>query len=325
MNEFELLNIIEDYFGALQPGVEIGVGDDGAVFRVAPNHRVVVSTDTMVDGIHFELSYIRPKTIGKRLVLSNISDIVAMGGYPRFILLSLIIPENQNIEILKEIFKGIKEEIQRRKIAVIGGNISTGKELSFTVTIIGELEGLPLTRDGATPGDKLYLTGSIGGAVLGRLILKNDIRGEYSEELIKKFEEPSPPLELILNIKTLVKASIDISDGFLIDLYRLIKASKVGAKVYLDKLPLPVGYELYWKLYNNKDRWDAALTGGEDYELILAVAKEFSKEIELQEKIWGRKLFCIGEITDRVDCIELINKKGDVYKIKEHLGWIHKF
>lgn len=325
MNELELLKIIEEIFLEPIPGVEVGIGDDGAVFRPSPGYKVVVSSDSMVENVHFDFEYMEPLEIAPRIVLSNVSDIVAMGGIPRFILLSIIAPETIKIQLIEEILRGIKREIKRWKLGVIGGNISLGKELSFTVTIIGEVEGIPLLRNGAQVGDKIYVTGEVGGASIGRVLLKNRKRGELEEKLIKKFLYPEPPLNLILNLKSLINSAIDISDGLILDLKRLITLSGCGARVYLDKLPLPDGYENFWQFYDPEDKWGAALTGGEDYEVLFTSSKLFSKEIELQQNLWGRKVYAIGEITDRSGEIEVIDKDGNEYRVKGFGGWVHKF
>lgn len=322
IKEFDLIDKIEKLFKVPSPYVELGIGDDGAIINIPAGYRIVLSTDSMVENVHFNIKYMSPEDIGKRLLMVNISDIAAMGAHPRYILLSMIIPSQAEESVILNILESLKKQCESWNVYLIGGNISQGKELSFTITIVGILEGMATTRDGGCAGDKIYLTGEIGGAVLGRMILEKGLIKEENRILIDKYVQPNPPVKLITSLKILAHTAIDISDGFIKDLKHILSRSKCGAKIHLGNLPLPQSYNNYYNLFNKDDRWAAALYGGDDYELIITVPKEFSNSFVVESRILGRDVFEIGELTNNPDQIEFILPSGELYTPQLN-GWDH--
>lgn len=276
--ELSLLEMLRKRFGKKSRAVRLGIGDDSAV--ICPkNSNLLLTTDMMVEDVHFDLVWTTPFQLGFKLVSVNISDIFAMGGDPKFLLLNFSAGKDATLAFFAEFFDGIEMAMKKYRISLIGGDISSSEKVVLSATVLG-YAGKYISRKGARAGERIYVTGHIGDAACGLSLMKI-VRKRVAIELGKKQKFPlpwdvvSPLIERHLmptardphGFKKMATAMIDISDGLMIDLSRLCKESKVGALVYADKIPL--SNELKKAAgYLGLSPIDLALGGGEDYELL---------------------------------------------------------
>jgi thiamine-monophosphate kinase len=270
LGEFEL---IERFFTreSDDPAVALGVGDDAALIDVTG--RLAVAVDTLVAGTHFPASS-PARSIGHRALAVNLSDLAAMGSVPRWFTLALTIPSIDE-RWLDEFAGGLLGLADRYSTALIGGDTTRGP-LTVTVQVIGELpDRIALTRGGGRPGDDLYISGTLGDAAAAIALGSADGAAatdvSADEGLSKRFRFPEPRVELGIALRTTASAAIDVSDGLLADLGHVCEASGCGARVDLENLPLSPA--LIAACGDERARRHA-LTGGDDYELCFAAARE---------------------------------------------------
>jgi len=254
--------------------VELGIGDDCAIVR-AGGRRLLLTTDALVEDVHFRWRWDGPAGIGRRAFAVNASDIAAMGGTPRFALLSLVAPKRVATSELSRLVRGFAAAARASGCALVGGNLSSGARWMISVTLVGEPCGMPLRRSGARAGDLVYVSGQLGAAALAREILLGRRRGRASETAA--FLRPTARLELgaALARARAATAAIDVSDGLLQDLGHLCRASGVGAVVEAERLP----YASVLRRLPRRERLELALNGGEDYELIFTVRGQRAERI----------------------------------------------
>jgi thiamine-monophosphate kinase len=304
IGELYLLERIRKNFKKKSKNVLVGIGDDAAVINPIIEN-ILLTTDMMVEGIHFDPSFITPYQLGFKLISVNVSDIYAMGGKPLYVLLNIALKKNMTLEFVDTFFEGVKSAIEHYGAFLVGGDISaTHTSSSFSAMLLGFAKRY-LNRAGACIGDRIYVTGNLGDSACGLAILKrikkqvplNDIsykkkingkifKGlswETIELLLRRHLMPQArDPRKILNIAT---SMIDISDGLLIDLTRLCEESKVGARIYSENIPLSSELKRTAK-YLSISPLSLALSGGEDYELLFTASSR--KRV---------KAICIGEIT----------------------------
>jgi thiamine-monophosphate kinase len=259
-------DLIERFFrdlGAARADVVLGIGDDAALLRVPAGFELALTTDALIEGVHF-LPGSPARSLGHRALAVNLSDIAAMGASPSWALLSLNLPEADE-RWLQSFADGFGELARSQGVALVGGNMSRGA-LSITVQLAGVLPaGEALRRDGAGHGDALYVSGSVGDAAagLGRLQGLLSATPEAGSYLQRRFEFPSPRVELGAGLRGLASACIDVSDGLYQDAQRLLLASGCGAVIELERLPISGAL----RETLGESAWKQALAGGEDYEL----------------------------------------------------------
>ena len=263
MNEFDL---IRRYFDAPpdDPDVIVGVGDDGALIRPTPGKEQVHVIDTLVEGVHFPGDG-NPADIGYRVVAVNLSDIAAMGAYPRFMTLALSLPPKEESWVAA-FADGLFAAAAEHGVALIGGDTTSGDAVVVTVHMIGEVDvGSAILRGGAKVGDTIYVTGTFGDAAAA-LKLHGD--GLYDDFLMRRFWRPEARVETGLRLVGRATAAIDVSDGLLGDLNKLLQASEVGAVVDIGRVPLS---DALRSRFDIAGQHRLALTGGDDYELCFTV------------------------------------------------------
>jgi thiamine-monophosphate kinase len=307
VGELSLLEILRKRFGKKSKAVKLGIGDDSAVIRPKGPHQLL-TTDMMVEDVHFDLSWTTPFQLGFKLVSVNVSDIFAMGGKPEYLLLNFSAGKDATLTFFDGFFDGIETAMKKYRISLIGGDISSSEKVVVSATVLG-YAGNYLPRKGARPGDRLYVTGNVGDAACGlglMKIIRKKVAIERGEE--GKFPLPwdivSPLIERHLmptardphGFNKTATAMIDISDGLMIDLSRLCKESRVGALVYTDKIPLSNELKKA-AVYLGLSPLDLALGGGEDYELLFTAPGGMKD-----------KGLCIGEIIR--SGLFLVNEKG---------------
>ncbi len=297
----------------------VGIGDDAAAFKVKGSIQLATS-DCFVEGVHFTRDIAPWYAIGYRALAGAISDIAAMGGRPLYTLSSLALPKDTEVESVNQLCKGMLEVAGQYEVTLAGGDMSKAPLVMLDIAVIGEATGKkPLTRSGARPGQKVAITGSLGGSAAGLKMLKGKMKPDVESEvaLEKAFLYPQPRIEEgQLLAESGATAAIDISDGLLADLEHMLKASKVCTHIELDKIPVN---EAAKKVFP-KEALAMALGGGEDYELLFTANE---KVIEKMKKRTNTPITVIGEITEgETGEVSLLDNAGNMVKPPQ-VGWEH--
>lgn len=287
--------IIEEYFrgiGDPSDDVLLAVGDDAAVVEVAPGQQLVVSIDTLVGGIHFPADT-NPADIAYKSMAVNLSDLAAMAASPAWFLLSLTLPRNDS-NWLRAFASGLRQTADEFKLPLIGGDTCRG-ELSITVQIAGVVPtGQYVTRQQAKPGDLILVSGELGNAGLGLALKQNqvDLPRDLQTRCLMALNRPRPRLELIPFLREFASAAIDISDGLQGDLAHVLKASRCGARISRDSIPVNP-----W--IAQQKAYQYALGAGDDYEICCCLPAAHQREIENWNLAHPAcRLSVIGEITE---------------------------
>jgi thiamine-monophosphate kinase len=270
------------------------IGDDAAILRPLKNQDLVLSTDTQVEAVHFRFQRESPRTIGRRALLVNLSDLAAMGAQPVGALLSLCAPPRLALSIFDGIIAGFHHEATRFGCPLVGGNLSKASETSLTVTVVGCVRrGRALPRRGLRSGDRLFVTGVLGAAALARL------RADHEGGPLRRV--PCPRIEAGLALARLrsVRACIDLSDGLASDLGQLLTADSLGAEIDPDRLPMPRGFRRACSDLG-LDPIELLVAGGEDYELLFGMAGQsaLADPLRLSERL-GVPVSEIGRVVSR--------------------------
>jgi thiamine-monophosphate kinase len=276
LGEFDL---IERFFSrdAGRADVLLGVGDDAALLQVPPGQALVAATDTLVEGRHF-LADAPPESVGHQALAVNLSDLAAMGAEPAWALLSLSLPDS-DAAWLQPFASGLYALAERHAVALVGGDTVRGPRV-VTVTALGFVEASQaLRRDGARPGDVLYVSGSPGEAAAGLELLQRDRAADPHGRLVRRYRFAEPRLALGRALRGRASAAMDVSDGLYGDLHKLCAASGVGARLVLEQLP--VSEELS-RRYSRTDCERFVLFGGDDYELLFTVPADRAAALEAE-------------------------------------------
>jgi thiamine-monophosphate kinase len=312
IGEFGLIESIrKDCITSLQ-GVVKGIGDDCAVFHSSSGRVLLLTTDMLVEDIHFLRNTITPYQLGRKAIAVNLSDIAAMGGTPLVTLISLAISSQTEVEEIQELYRGMREICGLYSVDIVGGDtVASPGNLIINVSLVGDAnEQEVLYRSGARPGDRIYLTGIVGDSSAGLSILKHEISSPESlhRHFIKVHNEPEP---LIKTGKVIAgsTAMIDLSDGLLSDLGHICDESHVGALLLRDKVPLSEELKSLGA-HAGFDPLDFALSGGEDYVLLVTVPGAKTRDFELAYKDGkSAPLFLIGDIREEKG-IRIMNENG---------------
>ena len=331
LGEFGLIDHLSKSIKLENKSSLVGIGDDAAVID-NKNKLTVVTTDTLVEGVHFDLTYVPLKHLGYKAVIVNLSDVYAMNATPKQITVSIALSSRFPLEAVEEIYKGITTACDLYKVDVVGGDTSSSLTgLMISVTAIGQGEKKKLVyRNGAKENDLLVVTGDLGGAYMGLQILERekevykanskiqpDLDGnDYILERQLKPEARKDIIELLEKLEVQPTSMIDISDGLASEIMHLTSSSKVGCSIYDEKIPIdPSTYNTAREF--NLDPLTCSLNGGEDYELLFTVSQKD------YDKIKGNpNLTVIGHITDQNAGINLIDKNGVSHVLKAQ-GWSH--
>jgi thiamine-monophosphate kinase len=281
-------------------GVVVGVGDDGAVVEPTPGLQQVQVIDTLVEGVHFP-SQMPAADVGYRVVAVNLSDIASMGARPRWMTLALTLPEKDESWI-EAFANGLFDAADEYDVALIGGDTTRGEEVVASVHISGEVAANDvLLRGGALAGDTIYVTGTLGDAGAGLSLFEAGTPDEY---LVARFLRPSARVHEGLQLAGHARAAIDLSDGFVGDLRKLLDASGVGAEIDVGKLPLS---DALCARFPEQEAMAFALTGGDDYELCIAARPDDVTGVE--------GITAVGVITDGPDLV--CRHNGSVVDVDE--------
>ena len=312
LTEFEA---IEKYFAGLTPagrGVTLGIGDDAALLDPDPDSCLVVSTDTLVSGVHF-FPDAAPTDIGYKALAVNLSDMAAMAALPRWFTLALTLSEAQMAhEWLDGFARGLGQAAGEYNVSLVGGDLCKGPP-AVTIQVIGECpKGQEIRRNGANAGDRIYVSGELGSAAFALEMLKSG-RTPHPD-CHSRLLRPDPRVELGISLRGIASAMIDISDGLLADLGHLLNASSVGARVDIDAIPY---HERLDADSDPTQKWRCILSGGDDYELCFTVPPAKLQELERL----GALVYRIGEITAEQG-LRCIRKDGTVF-IPDGSGYVH--
>jgi len=331
--EFGLIEQIKTWVPLQDSDVLKAIGDDAAVFHPAAGAEQLISTDCLVEGIHFDLTFQSMKHLGYKAVAVNVSDILAMNGTPQYLTLALALPQKISVELLQEFYEGVHLACKEYHVVVIGGDLSASSaNLFISVTVTGYAEKNDLVyRSGAKPGDLIVVTGNPGRSYAGLRVLLREKEFYLSDpdNFAPTLDRHSWCIErhlaprLRTGVLTWLKqagirptAMIDLSDGLAGDLFHICRQSGTGA--VLEELSIPVTREIR-ELADQFDeesvRW--ALFGGEDYELLMTVSPEHRASIEENEE-----LSVIGVITGEPDSLLLEEAEGTRTEIEKQ-GWNH--
>lgn len=282
----------------------VGPGDDGAVVRPDRGALQILTTDSLVEGVHFDLRYSSPADVGHKALAVNLSDVAAMGAVPRFALLSLMLPAGCPMETIDGLLDGVIALAVRTKVAIAGGNITRSPgPLVVDVALTGAAKPRKLlTRSGGRPGDRLYVSGTIGAARAGLGRLQSDgfdSAPEGLDECVERHRRPEPRVRLgaLLGRMRAASACMDLSDGLADAVRQVAEASGTGATIEADRLPVHPAAAA-WFRSRGFDPIDAALEGGDDYELLIAVPPRFRGRFRAVARLaQGLTLTSIGELT----------------------------
>jgi len=329
LGEFGLIKHLTQFIEIKNESTLKGIGDDAAVID-NKDHLTVISTDMLVEGVHFDLAYVPLKHLGFKAVSVNVSDIYAMNATPKQITVSFAVSNRFSVEALEELYAGMMTACHKYKVDLVGGDTTTAKSgLVISITAIGQGNAEALTyRDGAKEGDLLCVTGDLGAAYVGLQLLERekkiflespgvqpDLEGyDYilERQLKPEARKDIPPLLKMLQVKP--TAMIDISDGLASEILHICTQSETGCNLYEDKIPIdPSTYTLAREF--NLDPTVCALSGGEDYELLFTIDQSDFPKIKANPDIT-----VIGHMTSKKEGINLITKGGTSHPITAQ-GW----
>lgn len=329
LGEFGLIKHLTENFKIQHESSVKGVGDDAAVLNFE-DKQVLISTDLLLEGIHFDLSYVPLMHLGYKAVQVNLSDIYAMNGVATQLTVSIGVSSKFPLEAIEEIYKGIALACNKFNIDLIGGDTSSSKQgLVISITSIGYAVKDEVTyRNGAQEGDLLCVSGDLGGAYVGLQILERekqiflenpqlqpDLEGkDYIIERQLKPEGRKDIVDLLGQMKIKPTAMIDVSDGLASEILHICTQSEKGCTIYEDKLPIdPMTYETAREL--GLDPTVCALNGGEDYELLFTI-----KQADYDKLKNDVDISIIGHITDKNSGVKMISKSNVVHELKAQ-GW----
>jgi thiamine-monophosphate kinase len=296
----------------------LGLTDDAALLDPAPGRQLVLTKDAMVAGVHF-LPDDPPGQIAQKLLRVNLSDLAAMGAAPLGYLLALARPRETTDGWLGEFCAGLAADNAAFGIALLGGDtVSTPGPLTLSLTALGEVAtGMALLRSGAGPGDDVWISGTLGDAALGLKMRRGELEvaDEARAYLIERYRLPRPRLALGQALRGIASAAIDISDGLVADLGHILEVSGVGAELHAGELPLSAAAR------DLPGARDAALSGGDDYELLFTAPPERRADIEALARRLSLPLTHIGAIRAEAG-LHVLDEKGQELLVRKS-GWQH--
>ena len=303
LHEFRLIEQLRRAFGRTGPAVVRGIGDDAAIITPARGRQLILTTDLLIEGVHFDLRTSSFEDVGYKAAIANLSDIAAMGARPEQALVSIALPPSCTAAQVLRLYKGIMAACRPHRVALIGGDTSASRHgLFLSLTVTGSVpSGAALRRDGARAGDLLYVTGTLGDSLAGLKLLSRrersagPLKASARRFLIERHRRPIAQVRLGQTMSALraASAAIDLSDGLSGDLRHLCEQSGVGAELAAAALPLSPALQAYARS-SRADPVALALQGGEDYELLLAVPPAKRRVVQHATRRTGRRVTCVG-------------------------------
>ena len=327
IGEFELIKKISHNSITNSRNILVSIGDDAAVFSIDPGKVITLTTDLLIEDVHFIRTKITPVDLGYKAIAVNLSDIAAMGAKPEHVFVSLGIPDDLDVEYIDNLYTGMKEMAGKYDVNILGGDTSISKMslfINIAMTGIADPDRL-LYRNIARPDDIVFSTGYLGSSRAGLQLLMNYDKSEEDEfsELINAHKRPYPFVEegLFLSECTGVHAAIDVSDGLSSDLGHIAEQSDTGFCLEEKKMPVSDALKNFCMKYSYEPV-EYALAGGEDYVLVFTADPECAADIaESYRNKFSRKLYRIGKITSSKERL-LLRENGSLVKVSNK-GWNH--
>ena len=324
LGEFGLIEHLTKDFPVLNESTKLGVGDDAAVFSLGKDLGLI-STDMLVEGVHFDLSYVPLQHLGYKSVAVNVSDIAAMNGKAEQIMINLALSNRMSLEAIDALYAGIRSACEKYGVNLVGGDTSSSKSgLFLSLTVLGKgNENNIVKRSGASKGDIICATGDLGAAYVGLQILEREkqvfLANPEMQPDLEKYNyivgrqlKPEARMDIIHELeelKVVPTSMIDISDGLASEVLHLSKHSGFGFRVYEDKLPIDKQtYDTAVEL--NLDPITCALNGGEDYELLFTIKQEDYSKLEKHDDI-----HFIGHVTEKGEVCDLVTKNKNIVSL----------
>ena len=296
------------------PGVTLGVGDDAAAVETGP--LTLVTSDSLVEGVHFRRDWSPPRLVGRKALSVNLSDIAAMAGVPRFATVSLCLPPDLHMVFVEALYDGLLEKAAEAGVHIVGGNVSSStSQVVVDVTVLGQGDRL-LPRSGAKPGDLAVVTGKLGAAAVGLTLLRQGARltedgylfstGLWTESsaepvvhCLRAALDPGPPLVLARSLAEhdIVHAAIDISDGLSGDMLAMCEASGLSATIDPSGVPIDEHASRLMRT-QGRDDFEVALHGGEDYQLLFALPADRLEKLNDLAIVWDLPISIVGHFTE---------------------------
>lgn len=331
LGEFGLIAHLTKGLEMQRPTTITGVGDDSAVIAGGDMLKVV-STDMLLEGVHFDLTFHPLKHLGYKAVAVNVSDIVAMNAKPTQLLVSIAFSNRFSLQAVEELYEGIRLACKHYEVDLVGGDTNTSRQgLCLSITAIGEVsENRLVRRTGAKPGQLICVSGDLGAAYMGLQLLEREKRVflenpdmqpdlEGHDYILQRQLKPEARLDIIRRLETadiIPSAMIDISDGLASELFHICQASNTGCTIYETRLPIDPATVSICEAFNMSDT-TAALSGGEDYELLFTVPLSDYEKVKMLEDV-----SIIGEVKEAGEGLHLITKNDQQFKLKAQ-GWKH--
>ncbi|MBU1356462.1 MAG: thiamine-phosphate kinase [Candidatus Edwardsbacteria bacterium] len=305
MSEFGLIDIIKKRYQTMNKDIIAGIGDDAAVFAIDKTRAGLLTIDTLVDNVHFDLSYTSFEDLGHKAMAANLSDIAAMGGRPVLAVVSITIPRDIRLKDIEKLYAGMRKLAKKYGVAICGGDTISGKQLSLTIAVYGEGRKNNIgLRSGAKAGDAILVTGSLGASQAGLDLLISKINPSttlrarnQNTKLFKKHLRPEPRVKeaQLLASKFKLHGMIDISDGLASELHHLARESRVG--ILIDQGALPVADEAITAANSlKKDPLEYCLYSGEEYELLFTLPARQAVKAKIILSRAGTPCSIIGQV-----------------------------
>ena len=332
LGEFGLIRRLQRDIQLTQPSTVLGIGDDAAIVAPPAGQEIVITTDLLVEGVHFDLSFAPLRHLGYKAVAVNVSDIAAMLALPTQLVVGLSLPPRFSVEAVEELYAGMRLACAAYGVDLVGGD-TTGSRggLVISITVLGQVAaGRAVRRSGGQPTDILCVSGDLGGAYLGLQVLEREKQAFLADPdtqpelanynyVVQRQLRPEARLDIVHELRELgvqPTAMLDISDGLASEVLHLCAASGTGARVFSEFLPL-ANPTLEAAAEFNLDPFTCALNGGEDYELLFTIAVADHEKIKNHPDIT-----VIGHLTEHLDAVNLITKAGQAVPLRAQ-GWEH--
>jgi thiamine-monophosphate kinase len=330
LGEFGLIKTLTKDFSRVNESTMYGVGDDAAVVSISDKDAHVISTDMLVEGVHFNLMYTPLLHLGYKSVVVNLSDIYAMNATPKQITVSLAVSSRFPIEALEELYRGIKKACDFYQVDLIGGDTTSSLTgLMISITAIGIVEQDKISyRNGSKEHDLIVVSGDLGGAYMGLQLLEREkevfktnpnIQPDLDDYLLERQLKPEARrdvIQMLKELEVLPTSMIDISDGLASELFHLTSSSELGCTIYDDRIPIDAKTSIA-AIEFNVDPVTTALNGGEDYELLFTI-----KQSDYEKIASNPNFTVIGHMTSKDSGVNLVDKNGSVVPLKAQ-GWNH--
>jgi thiamine-monophosphate kinase len=303
------------------PDILVGIGDDAAAVSWG-GETLLLTTDTLLEGVHFRRSTATLRDIGAKAIAVNVSDIAAMGGEPRYALLALALPPSLAVDEVDELYAGFLDMARQHGVTLVGGDTCAAPGgVVLSVTLVGRVTGAPLRRSGARPGDAILVTGSLGASAAGLAVLERGQGGlppAVVEAVVRPHRVPTPRVaeSRLIQGSGWATAMIDLSDGLVTDLGHIATESRVGARIDIDALPVSEATRAVAGAFG-ADPLGWALSGGEDYELLFTAAPDRAAELALAvEARAGTPVHRIGEVRPLDEGVRFLDQGGRPHAVE---------